>query len=123
MVNGSFSTYYLRYYDNEKEINRILTSNLRNKYKIIHNKSSDGNIELSWDKNYIKKRLIENKHLSSKIIIGKNRLVADKIQEGISVIGINIPFSLKGDPELIKTGYECGFGEKNSMGFGMAEVV
>jgi len=27
---------------------------------------------------------------------------------------------LKGNPKLIKVGYDCGFGEKNSMGFGFA---
>ncbi len=32
-------------------------------------------------------------------------------------------FEIEGDRELIKFGYECGFGEKNSMGFGMVEVV
>ena len=32
-------------------------------------------------------------------------------------------FRVYGDYDLIKFGYECGFGEKNSMGFGMVEVV
>ncbi|HIP93397.1 MAG TPA: CRISPR-associated endoribonuclease Cas6 [Desulfurobacteriaceae bacterium] len=32
-------------------------------------------------------------------------------------------FEIEGDKELIKFGYECGFGEKNSMGFGMVEKV
>ena len=27
-----------------------------------------------------------------------------------------------GNPELIQIGYECGFGDKNSAGFGMVEV-
>jgi CRISPR-associated endoribonuclease Cas6 len=33
------------------------------------------------------------------------------------------PFTLKGDTELMKIGYEAGYGEKNSMGFGMAKVT
>ncbi|WNY25684.1 CRISPR-associated endoribonuclease Cas6 [Methanolapillus millepedarum] len=31
----------------------------------------------------------------------------------------NLIFSVNGDYDLIRFGYECGFGEKNSMGFGM----
>ncbi len=31
--------------------------------------------------------------------------------------------TLKGDPELIKFAYDCGLGEKNSMGFGMLQCV
>lgn len=34
----------------------------------------------------------------------------------------NMVFKVKGSPGLIKTGYECGFGAKNSMGFGMVET-
>ncbi len=32
-------------------------------------------------------------------------------------------FHLRGSPKLIKTAYDCGLGEKNSMGFGCIEVV
>jgi CRISPR-associated endoribonuclease Cas6 len=32
-------------------------------------------------------------------------------------------FLAHGSKELIEIGYECGFGEKNSMGFGMVEVI
>lgn len=32
-------------------------------------------------------------------------------------------FEVKGSPELIKLGYEAGFGERNSQGFGMMKVV
>jgi CRISPR-associated endoribonuclease Cas6 len=33
------------------------------------------------------------------------------------------PFTITADPQLIQLGYECGFGENNSAGFGMVEVV
>lgn len=32
-------------------------------------------------------------------------------------------FEVKGDRELLRLGYEAGFGEKNSMGFGMVKVT
>ena|GEM_PF-6212384 len=33
------------------------------------------------------------------------------------------PFTARGPVELLQIGYEAGFGEKGSMGFGMAEVA
>jgi len=41
---------------------------------------------------------------------------------GIKIRGIMCPFTVSGSPALIHVGYECGFGDKNSAGFGMAEV-
>ncbi|MEI6848119.1 MAG: CRISPR-associated endoribonuclease Cas6 [Chlorobiaceae bacterium] len=32
------------------------------------------------------------------------------------------PFRIEAPSELIEVGYECGFGEKNSQGFGMVKV-
>ncbi len=34
-----------------------------------------------------------------------------------------IEFNVYGTPDLIKLGYDAGFGEKNSMGFGMVKVI
>jgi CRISPR-associated endoribonuclease Cas6 len=34
----------------------------------------------------------------------------------------HMTFEAQGSKELLHVGYECGFGEKNSMGFGMVEV-
>ena len=31
-------------------------------------------------------------------------------------------FGMEADPQLVKFAYDCGFGEKNSMGFGMVEM-
>ena len=36
--------------------------------------------------------------------------------------GTLAPFRLRAPRELMEVGYECGFGEKNSMGFGMVKV-
>jgi len=30
---------------------------------------------------------------------------------------------MKADPRLIEFAYDCGLGEKNSMGFGMVEII
>ncbi|RLG47654.1 MAG: CRISPR-associated endoribonuclease Cas6, partial [Thermoproteota archaeon] len=34
----------------------------------------------------------------------------------------HLVFKAYGDEELIKVGYQAGFGEKNSLGFGMVKV-
>lgn len=112
------STYYLRYNDDINEINRIFNRNLINKYEIIHNSPYNGNpVELQWDAGYIKRRLGRGKRLTKKISVNKAG------ERPIEIVGNEVPFTLTGAPELMKVGYECGFGEKNSMGFGMAEVV
>ena len=35
----------------------------------------------------------------------------------------NFGFEVEGNPRLLEVGYECGFGEKNSMGFGMVKTM
>lgn len=110
--NGKLSAYYLRP-DDKDEINRLLTNNLRNKFKLINGKSHDGNVEIEWDAEYLKK----HPRITKKITINEHG------RYPVDIIGIQAPFEIKGDIELIKTGYQCGFGEKNSMGFGMAEFA
>jgi len=113
IYKGKEQQYFLRPDDTE-EINRILTQNLKNKYAIIHNKTIDnGELKLEWDYNYLKK----HNRVTKKITINKNG------RYPVDVIGIQAPFKLTGNPELIKVGYQCGFGEKNSMGFGMAQYI
>lgn len=108
------SAYYFRYDDDINEINRILNQNLANKYFAIFNKPYEGEgVTLSWDLDYAINALKKNKKLSKKVTITKD------LSNKIDVIGIFCPFFIQGEPELIKVGYECGFGEKNSMGFGM----
>lgn len=110
---GNRVKYYLRPHDID-DINRILTVNLLHKYRIIHNKEFiTEEVKLKWDENYL------NKHsrVTKKITINES----DK--NSVDVIGIQAPFVLNGSPELIKVGYDCGFGENNSMGFGLAELI
>jgi CRISPR-associated endoribonuclease Cas6 len=110
--NGQLKQYYLRP-DDQPELNKILTQNLKNKYELIHKKKIDAeDLLLEWDKDYLEKK----KRVTKKITIDENS------KHPIDIIGIQAPFMLKGNPGLIKVGYECGFGEKNSMGFGLADT-
>lgn len=109
--------HFFRYDEDINEINRVLNQNLKNKYQIIHNTKYLGqNIFLDWDYNYLNNKLGAGKRLSKKISITK------KGERPVEIIAIEIPFTLTGSQELIKVGYECGFGEKNSLGFGLAEL-
>lgn len=111
--NNKMSQYFLRPEDKD-EIDRVLFINLTAKYKIINDLHYTGDkLHLEWDWDYINKK----KRVSAKVTINENA------NNSVDIIGIRAPFTLTGDPELIKIGYDTGFGEKNSMGFGFAESV
>ena len=115
---GNFSQYYFRCSDDIDDINRVLNQNLINKYELINSRKYEGSgLILRWDEKYISRKLSENKRLTKKISIVK------KGERPIEIIGIEVPFTLTGDVELMRVGYDCGFGEKNSMGFGLAEMI
>lgn len=110
--NGKLSPYYFRINDNGLIDN--LKENLLKKYKLLYNKDIAVNdFHLEFDKEYIKKK---NGVVSKLITIAEGSKYESKIK------GIMCDFRIKTNPELIKVGYECGFGGKNSMGFGFVEV-
>lgn len=110
---GKRSTYYLRPED-EEEASQILTGNLLNKHFLITGEDLSGraNVILKWDKEFIARK----RRVTKKITINPNSATAT------DVIGILAPFTVEGDERLIRAGYDCGFGNKNSMGFGMANL-
>ncbi len=115
---GKMRPYYYRYDDPPDDLNRAITGNLANKYTLIFKRQYDGPpLSLHWDQRYINDKLEHKKRITN-----KQKITADP-GNPIEIIGNIAPFTLKGDPNLIKTGYISGFGEKNSMGFGMGEVV
>jgi len=44
-------------------------------------------------------------------------------KDDVRIKAFEAPFTIIAKPELIQTGYTCGFGEKNSDGFGCAEMI
>ncbi|MDE0314038.1 MAG: CRISPR-associated endoribonuclease Cas6, partial [Candidatus Poribacteria bacterium] len=68
----------------------------------------DDTLKLTFDKVYID------------ILQGRVTRLVD--YKGIKIRGVLCPFNVSGSIPLIQTGYECGFGDKNSAGFGMVEV-
>lgn len=102
--------YYLRPSDG-KAFSEAVRSNLLQKHRLIHGEPpQDDRLKLTFDEQYLSRA----PHGGTKKTTIKN---------GIDVIGVLAPFTLEGSTELMRVGYECGLGEKNSMGFGMAEVA
>lgn len=108
---GRMQQYYLRPED-RNDIDRVLTSNLTAKYELLTgSKLTGGWVELDWNSRYMER----HQRVTRRVTINEGG-------RAIDVIGIQAPFTLRGTPELIRVGYECGYGEKNSTGFGMARV-
>jgi CRISPR-associated endoribonuclease Cas6 len=105
-LNGSL-THYLRPW--EEGFSDAIKNNLLKKYFLIHGKNLDNTtLSITLDSNYMNKR-------AGKII--KNIRFKET-----HVIGFLAPFAVTGSPELMQIGYEAGFGEKGSMGFGMVKT-
>ncbi len=115
-IKGNVQSTYLTFKNDASEINKNITNNLQFKYKLLHNKEINEPVRFEWDNNYIGDMLQQNKRLAAKFNI-------DYGTKKINIVGNLAPFKIKGNPELIKVGYECGFGEMNSLGFGMVEII
>ena len=100
----------------DEEFERVLFENLCRKYQVLHGREylcESDQFSFGIDQAYVER-------MNGKV----QKLIA--LKEGRSdetmVKGTFAPFRLKAPKELIEVGYECGFGEKNSQGFGMVKV-
>jgi len=86
--------------------------NLTRKYQTLLQAPYHGDtaFEFQFDPEY----LIKRQGKISKLIQFKN---------GIKIKAFEAPFTISADPDLIKIGYQSGFGEKNSDGFGCVEII
>ncbi len=93
-------TYYYSPY--EEEFSELISANLIKKYRLLTNMVIDG-----------------------KVVIKPLKKIREIVTsfKGTIIKGYAGYFTLQGNPELIKVGYECGLGSKNSAGFGMIEVA
>ncbi len=88
-----------------------LKKNLINKFETIHMAPYQNTglpFAFSFDTSYITRK----KGRISKLI---------RFKDQIRIKAMEAPFRVKADPALIRIGYECGWGEKNSAGFGCVE--
>ena len=98
------------------EFERVVLENLCRKYQALHGQPFSGDtslFNLELDQTYVER-------LNGKV----QKLIT--LKEGHSdetkIKGTLAPFRVRAPQELIEVGYACGFGEKNSMGFGMVKV-
>lgn len=95
-------TYY--YSPFEPDFNRLIHQNLLKKYYILHKQFFDPTVEFSLLPLKVSK-------INEHIIYYKDTIV--KAWSGI--------YQMACAPELLKIGFDCGLGSKNSQGFGMIE--
>ena len=90
-------------------LSELIRQNLIRKHEAIHGRPpADDTLTFHYDGSYITKR--------------QGRVTRLVDYKGIKVRGVLCPFNVSGSVALIQTGYECGFGDKNSAGFGMVGV-
>lgn len=98
---------YLR--ADDPRLSQAIRANLLKKFLLVHGRRPVAEeLRVAFDREYLARKGEE-----------VYRLVDYK---GTQIKAIMAPFTAQGSPELMEIGYEAGFGEKNSMGFGMVEV-
>ncbi|MDD5766546.1 MAG: CRISPR-associated endoribonuclease Cas6 [Candidatus Marinimicrobia bacterium] len=111
---GKREQHFLDYLQPEERVKfeENIQKNLIRKYKVLTGKSirPSKKFTFAFDMDYI----IRKQGMISKLI---------HFKDDIKIKAFESPFTIKAKPELIQTGYTCGFGEKNSDGFGCAEMI
>ncbi len=89
----------------------LIAANLKEKYRASFGEEPNGEMQFVFDEEYLQRRGGVGK--ISKLVLYK----------GTKIKAWQAPFTVTGDAELIRLGWECGFGEANSKGFGMVEAA
>lgn len=106
--DDGLTPYYYRY-DDPGFVEGV-KKNLLKKYALVYGKiPAAADLEITFDQKYI-----EQKHRQIYKLID---------YKGTKIKGVFAPFVARGAVDLMQIGYEAGFGEKGSMGFGMVEVA
>ena len=103
-ADGRAKTYYYSPY--ESEFSQLIESNLKKKYSLIHDREADESQTVSIKPVKVDKR-------SEKILNYKGTVI--RAWRGV--------YSIEGDPELIRAGYDAGLGSKNPQGFGCFRFI
>ena len=105
--DGKQATHYCL--PDDPSLSELIRQNLVRKHHAIHGQPpTDDTLLFRFDTDYINKR-----H-------GRVTRLVD--YKGIKIRSVLAPFYVDGSLTLIETGYDCGFGVKNSLGFGMADI-
>ena len=105
--NGKRAMHYCL--PDDPALSELIRQNLIRKHHAIHGRPPhDDTLTFTFSKSYIASR--------------QGRVTRLVDYKGIKVRGVLCPFRVSGSVPLIQVGYDCGFGDKNGAGFGMAEV-
>jgi CRISPR-associated endoribonuclease Cas6 len=105
---------FLKY--NDARLAPVVLQNLLGKYEAVHQSAFEGETEsfrVQFSERYIEQKQGKIEKL---ITIREGREGETKIKAILCPLRITAPIA------LIKLGYDCGFGEKNAMGFGMVKA-
>lgn len=102
------SKVYLR---DETELGEAIKANLRWKYHVLTGQeANEAPLEFAFDQEFLRQRGgLLSRDVSRLVRYGQTQVKA-----------FAAPFIVSGEPELIAVGWECGFGEANAQGFGLA---
>ncbi|NTW63346.1 MAG: CRISPR-associated endoribonuclease Cas6 [Chlorobiaceae bacterium] len=103
-------------FPNDPDFKRVLVANLCRKHEVLRGKPmacNEAEVMFELDPDYVAK---VNGKVQKLITLKEGRSDESKVK------GTLAPFRIRAPRELIEIGYECGFGEKNSQGFGMVKV-
>lgn len=98
--SGKFQKRFLS--PQEPDFTRVLGDNLRRKAQTLSDKVADGELRFEW--------------------LGEPKSKLMKVKD-TSVRGWMMRFRVSGPVELIRLGYDAGFGERNAQGFGMVTAA
>ncbi len=110
-VDENGNRIYLNY--NSVDVDKRVCENLLSKFKAYYNRDSNGHLEFEFDFEYVR----THKKLTKLVVLKEG------MKEETKVKGLLIPFKLTGARQLVKFAWDVGLGERNSMGFGMWDVV
>lgn len=105
---------YLNPFDDRTK--ETLINNLVNKYETIFMEKCPYEINIYFDQTYME--FNSNKENIMKLISIK---IAN--HSNAKIKGFMLPLSIESNKIIHKLAYDCGLGEKNSLGFGMLEVA
>ena len=118
--NGKISESYLS--PEDVDYKKYFSNNLEEKLIALIQNNIDlnifGDVNINSEINSIESFEILKGNIKSKLIT-----IKEDSKEETKLRGYNFGFKVKGNPILLKIGYEAGFGKSGSMGFGCVEAV
>lgn len=116
-ANGMNAKEYLRYDD--PRLAGALMKNLQAKYRGLYGVEAPGtdtDFSVRFAERYLKRKQEQGRSVEKLITVKAGNGQESRVK------AIECPFIVTGHPELLKVGYDCGFGENNPMGFGMVRA-